>query len=168
MARRPDRLDRRLGRKPGAGGDIEHPLAGGEAGGAQEGRDELARDVAEATIIAPGARRAELFSHGRPLLCSRILSAGQCALPDTLLLPAVPRGPGRLGGDHPSDLYHWYARCLGERVITAASASRFVQPLSPGGQLAANGQGGEMCPARDALTARSRLIASNLADNLHG
>src|SRR5918995_6195057 len=81
MARRPDRLDRRLGRNPGAGGDIKHPLAGGEAGGAQEGRDELARDVAEATIIAPGARRAESFSHGRPLLCSRSLSAGQRALP---------------------------------------------------------------------------------------
>ncbi len=62
-----DRLGGELGGDAGAGGDVEHALAGGEPGGRQETRDELPRDVAEDPIVPPGARVVEpLERHDGP------------------------------------------------------------------------------------------------------
>src|SRR5215213_4399129 len=54
VARRPDRRRGGLGEEAGPGGDVEHAHARREAGHAQQGRGEVARDAAEHPVV--GAR----------------------------------------------------------------------------------------------------------------
>jgi hypothetical protein len=62
---RADRLGRRLGGEAGAGGDVEHPLAGREAGRAQQEWDNPPGHHADAAVVPGGGGVAELeFGHG--------------------------------------------------------------------------------------------------------